>query len=606
MERIARCKAMFLGSAAVLALSVPAGAQTIDTIPQWNGTSFISSWGITNTATYGQTFTPNGVQTTLNGFTVKVGYGTADAPYQAYVYAWDGGNSRLTGGALFTSAPGVATQGAGFTSYSFNTGPVALTPGQQYVVFLSTSGLQAAQPNSAFRWGALTNDAAIPGGRFVFQNNGDNFANLSTVGWSFISEDLAITLNLSGLFSNLLPANAPINPTNVAGAIDRAGALGALPAGFNALSFMTTPQFLDALGQISGENHTQAQQGAFQLGNLYLSLLTDPMSTNKVATTAPLGYAPEKKLPAGVAAANAMFTKAPPIVYAPRWDVWGAAFGGANTTRGDAVVVGSHDAYTRVGGVAAGADYRYAPNSMIGFSLAGGNINWSTTGGSAIAGCCGGGASESFMAGIYGKHDFGAGYVSGALAYSNYWMRADRTVTIAGLDRLHAEFDAQGIGGRLEGGWRAGQYWNVNWTPYAAFQGQSFHTPNYGEVAVTGSNQFALNFTSRTATAYRGELGVRTDKVMAVDNGGQLNLFGKFAYARDEITNPQANATFAAIGPVAGFTVFGARPSRDLALTTAGAEWRLTNGISFLTKFDGEFGDRSQTYSGTGRIRYTW
>jgi uncharacterized protein with beta-barrel porin domain len=52
--------------------------------------------------------------------------------------------------------------------------------------------------------------------------------------------------------------------------------------------------------------------------------------------------------------------------------------------------------------------------------------------------------------------------------------------------------------------------------------------------------------------------------------------------------------------------VFGGRPSRDLALTTAGAEWRLTNGVSFLVKFDGEFGDRSGTYSGTGRIRYTW
>jgi len=23
-------------------------------------------------------------------------------------------------------------------------------------------------------------------------------------------------------------------------------------------------------------------------------------------------------------------------------------------------------------------------------------------------------------------------------------------------------------------------------------------------------------------------------------------------------------------------------------------------------KFDGEFGDRSESYSGTGRIRYTW
>jgi uncharacterized protein with beta-barrel porin domain len=52
--------------------------------------------------------------------------------------------------------------------------------------------------------------------------------------------------------------------------------------------------------------------------------------------------------------------------------------------------------------------------------------------------------------------------------------------------------------------------------------------------------------------------------------------------------------------------VFGARPSRDLALTTAGAEWRLASGLSFMVKFDGEFGERSETYSGTGRIRYTW
>ena len=58
-------------------------------------------------------------------------------------------------------------------------------------------------------------------------------------------------------------------------------------------------------------------------------------------------------------------------------------------------------------------------------------------------------------------------------------------------------------------------------------------------------------------------------------------------------------SAFAAIGGnrwrAAPFTVFGGRPSRDLALTTAGAEWRLTNGVSSLVKFDGEFGDRSET-----------
>ena len=124
------------------------------------------------------------------------------------------------------------------------------------------------------------------------------------------------------------------------------------------------------------------------------------------------------------------------------------------------------------------------------------------------------------------------------------------------------------------------------------------------------SKQFLLEPFNFAATGLCHFL--RSDKVFAVDNGGQLNLFGKFAYAHDEISNPQANVAFAAIAAIGGiggaapFTVFGARPSRDLALTKAGAEWRLTNGVSFLVKFDGEFGDRSETYSGTGRIRYTW
>jgi len=122
-----------------------------------------------------------------------------------------------------------------------------------------------------------------------------------------------------------------------------------------------------------------------------------------------------------------------------------------------------------------------------------------------------------------------------------------------------------------------------------------------------GSNEFALNFNGQTATAYRGEVGLRADKLTALANGNQLNLFGKLAYAHDEITDPALAANFTALGlGAAPFTVYGARPSHELALTTAGAEWRLANGVALLVKFDGEFGDRSQTYSGTGRIRYTW
>ena len=42
------------------------------------------------------------------------------------------------------------------------------------------------------------------------------------------------------------------------------------------------------------------------------------------------------------------------------------------------------------------------------------------------------------------------------------------------------------------------------------------------------------------------------------------------------------------------------------ALTTAGAELFFSTNWSLLAKFEGEFGNGSQTYAGTGTLRYTW
>src|SRR5262245_50134482 len=42
------------------------------------------------------------------------------------------------------------------------------------------------------------------------------------------------------------------------------------------------------------------------------------------------------------------------------------------------------------------------------------------------------------------------------------------------------------------------------------------------------------------------------------------------------------------------------------AATAAGGELRFANGVALLAKFDGEFASRSNTYAGTGTIRYRW
>jgi uncharacterized protein with beta-barrel porin domain len=32
----------------------------------------------------------------------------------------------------------------------------------------------------------------------------------------------------------------------------------------------------------------------------------------------------------------------------------------------------------------------------------------------------------------------------------------------------------------------------------------------------------------------------------------------------------------------------------------------MANNIAVMAKFDGEFGDRSRTYTGTAKLRYSW
>jgi uncharacterized protein with beta-barrel porin domain len=93
--------------------------------------------------------------------------------------------------------------------------------------------------------------------------------------------------------------------------------------------------------------------------------------------------------------------------------------------------------------MAAGADYIFSPRTIAGFALAGGGTNFSVVNG-------GTGRSDLFQAGAFVRHKVGAAYISGALAYGWQDITTDRTVTIAGIDRLRAQFNANAFSGRVE------------------------------------------------------------------------------------------------------------------------------------------------------------
>jgi outer membrane autotransporter protein len=335
----------------------------------------------------------------------------------------------------------------------------------------------------------------------------------------------------------------------------------------------------------------------------FLGLMLDPFVDGRAGVGGVYGgataFAPEREeLPEDMALAYAKVLRTPvykPSLFEQRWSVWGAGYGGTNRTSGDPLVVGSHDLTASVAGGAAGLDYRVAPGTVVGFALAGGGTGWR------LAQGLGSGGSDAFQAGVYATTRSGPFYVAGALAYTQHWMSTDRFAF--GGDHLYASFNAESFGGRAEAGYRiAGLL--AAMTPYAAVQAQNFHTPTYSETDINGGG-FGLTYNSRNATDTRSELGARFDRPFLLNWNAVLALRGKIAWAHDWISDPTLMPTFEAL-PGASFLVNGATPAKNSALTSAGAELRLINGVSLLGKFDGEFGRGSQTYAGTGTVRYTW
>ena len=274
-----------------------------------------------------------------------------------------------------------------------------------------------------------------------------------------------------------------------------------------------------------------------------------------------------------------------------------AGFGGSQTTDSNATL-GSNNTTSRIFGMATGADYAFSPHTIAGFALAGGGTSFSVANG-------GSGRSDLFQAGAFVRHAAGAAYVAGALAYGWQDITTDRTVTIAGVDRLRAQFNANAWSGRIEGGYRLVAPWtNVGLTPYAAAQFTTFELPTYAENVVSGANTFALGYASKSVTAARSELGLRADKSYLFESF-ILTLRSRAAWAHDYNNDRNVGATFQTL-PGASFVVNGAAQASDSALTTASVELKWMNGWSAAATFEGEFSGVTRSYAGKGVVRYAW
>jgi hypothetical protein len=244
---------------------------------------------------------------------------------------------------------------------------------------------------------------------------------------------------LGTTFTSLLPAGSPTNVLNVAGALDNSVAHGGpLSAGLLNLYNLSPAQLSAAMSALSGEAATDSEKGSFALMNQFLGLMLDPFvsgrdcggglglqrdaSPGRPDCGQAIGFAPDQQasFPPDIALAYASVLKAPPNqTLDQRWTAWGSGFGGSSTTNGNAVV-GSNNVTARDYGFASGMDYHFAPNTLAGFALAGSGTNWG------LAQGLGGGRSDAFQAGVYGKTAWGPVYLAAALAYTENWFTTNR------------------------------------------------------------------------------------------------------------------------------------------------------------------------------------
>ena len=194
-------RGILLAAACAAALTTLASgpATAAGTYKFWDGSSEVTAFGCPNTTTYGQVITIPADKHFLNKIVFSfINLNSGSMVLRGEVYAWDG--AKATGSALWEGSPRtVAFNDGVFHRFHFDTGVIAVTPGQQYVIFASIDkDFEQCQGDYILGWGLVTSGDVYPGGGFVYQNNGGDESQWTLTPWNtFGGEDVAFRAELT-------------------------------------------------------------------------------------------------------------------------------------------------------------------------------------------------------------------------------------------------------------------------------------------------------------------------------------------------------------------------------------------------------------------------
>jgi outer membrane autotransporter protein len=352
---------------------------------------------------------------------------------------------------------------------------------------------------------------------------------------------------------------------------------------------------LSALDQLSGQGTAATQSAAFGLGGTFLNVMAQaPGFGPQGADIAPLGYASAEKRvhPAFAALARDETERR-------HWQAWAMGFGASRSLSGGGNTAATNQ---RGGGGAIGVSYMPDSNRTVGFAVGASGSHFDvpdlSTRGDLTAG----------HVGVYGQQRWGAVYANAALSYAHIANQTTRVITgIGPSETATGSFDSDMLSGRIEIGWtHVLDRFQV--TPFAAVQFSQLWQRAYTESSTQiggGAGVLGLSYASQSISSLPVSLGTQVDTSVALANGQTINPFARLAWVHEFKPDTRVSAAFVSI-PGASFTVAGASAARDAAKIDTGVRIPISASAAFLVTANGEFGDGSRTYAGTGTLSVTW
>jgi outer membrane autotransporter protein len=192
-------------------------------------------------------------------------------------------------------------------------------------------------------------------------------------------------------------------------------------------------------------------------------------------------------------------------------------------------------------------------------------------------------------------------YLASTAEYARFSNVTDRFVDWVVDERAQGKFASDSYSARLEAGWkRAFGAYQV--TPFAGLQASRLIVQGFTEDSV---GILGLTFASRAVTSLTSSLGVQLDARLPLPNGQTLTPFARVAWVHEFDPSRGVDSSLT-LSPAAAFSANGALAASDAAKVTAGLRLDLTNRVALFGYFDGEFADRSQTYTGNAGVKISW